>query len=88
MCLQQGCFSISDSPVWMDSSTTEQCQILETFMGGAEAVAKITGSRAIERFTGNQIAKLFLTRPEAYKCTEVCIEDFQCFIQLVLNVFN
>lgn len=66
----QGCFSISDSPVWMDSSTTEQCQILETFMGGAETVAQITGSRAMERFTGNQIAKLFLTRPESYKSTE------------------
>ena len=51
-------FSIPDSPVWMDSSTSDQCAALEDSLGGPEAVAAATGSRAYERFTGNQIAKL------------------------------
>lgn len=34
-------------------------------------LARITGSRAYERFTGNQIAKLFEKRPDAYNNTEV-----------------
>ena len=53
-------FSILDSPIWMDSSTTEQCKNLETAVGGPEELANITGSRAYERFTGKCIYfKLF-----------------------------
>ncbi|XP_011405024.2 PREDICTED: xylulose kinase-like [Amphimedon queenslandica] len=54
----QSVFSIPQSPIWMDSSTTEQCKQLEQQCGGSLVVAKKTGSRAYERFTGNQIAKL------------------------------
>jgi hypothetical protein len=54
-------FSIPNSPVWMDSSTSDQCAALEASLGGPEAVAAATGSRAYERFTGNQIAKLSST---------------------------
>ena len=32
-----------DSPVWMDSSTTEQCRQLEMAVGGADKLAEITG---------------------------------------------
>lgn len=64
------CFSVSDSPVWMDSSTGEQCRALERALGGAQAVAELTGSRAYERFTGNQIAKLYQTRPADYEATD------------------
>lgn len=66
----EGAFSVADSPVWMDSSTTAQCRALESALGGPQAVAERTGSRAFERFTGNQIAKLFQTRPDAYAETE------------------
>ncbi|XP_049726839.1 xylulose kinase isoform X2 [Elephas maximus indicus] len=66
----EACFSISDSPVWMDSSTTAQCRQLEATMGGAQALSCLTGSRAYERFTGNQIAKIFQESPEAYSLTE------------------
>lgn len=66
----QGCFSVRDSPVWMDSSTLEQCKVLENGVGGPLALAKLTGSRAYERFTGNQISKIFETRPDAYNNTE------------------
>ncbi|XP_064475236.1 xylulose kinase-like [Ornithodoros turicata] len=63
-------FSIRDSPVWMDSSTETQCRALQDSLGGAQKLADITGSRAFERFTGNQIAKLVQTKPEAYQATE------------------
>lgn len=66
----QDAFTLRDSPIWMDSSTTEQCQALEKALGGPEKLATITGSRAYERFTGPQIAKIAATRPEVYNATE------------------
>ncbi|XP_056594582.1 xylulose kinase isoform X1 [Triplophysa dalaica] len=66
----QKCFSVRDSPVWMDSSTSEQCQCLEAAVGGAQNLADITGSRAYERFTGNQISKMYRLKPSEYSETE------------------
>ncbi|XP_030085509.2 xylulose kinase isoform X5 [Serinus canaria] len=66
----KGCFSVSDSPIWMDSSTASQCRALEKALGGAQHLANVTGSRAYERFTGNQIAKIYSQNPEVYKQTE------------------
>ncbi|MFO7871896.1 MAG: xylulokinase [Kiritimatiellia bacterium] len=63
-------FSIKDSPIWMDASTTEECRKLEESLGGPQALADLTGSRAYERFTGNQIAKIYRRNPEAYETTE------------------
>ncbi|XP_025022501.1 xylulose kinase isoform X4 [Python bivittatus] len=68
--LKQSCFSVSTSPVWMDSSTSAQCSSLEKSVGGAQKLADITGSRAYERFTGNQIAKIYSQNPEVYSQTE------------------
>ncbi|XP_048872322.1 xylulose kinase [Brienomyrus brachyistius] len=68
--LLEDCFAVPDSPVWMDSSTAEQCQRLEEAVGGAQRLADITGSRAYERFTGNQIAKIYQTSPLKYSETE------------------
>jgi len=65
-----GIFGVADSPIWMDSSTTKQCQALEKALGGAQAVADLTGSRAYERFTGNQIAKIYQTNRAGYDATE------------------
>uniref|UniRef100_A0A8D0S9W6 Xylulose kinase n=1 Tax=Sus scrofa TaxID=9823 RepID=A0A8D0S9W6_PIG len=77
----QACFSISDSPVWMDSSTTAQCRQLEATVGGAQALSSLTGSRAYERFTGNQIAKIYQKNPEAYSRTEsVSKISVSCFL--------
>ncbi|MGH0159173.1 UNVERIFIED_CONTAM: hypothetical protein FKN15_036342 [Acipenser sinensis] len=58
----QSCFAVTDSPVWMDSSTTEQCQHLEQALGGAQRLADITGSRAYERISlvSSFAASLFL----------------------------
>jgi xylulokinase len=65
-----GIFAVNDSPVWMDSSTSEECRSLEKRMGGAQALANITGSRAYERFSGNQIAKICKTNRSGYEATE------------------
>lgn len=63
-------FSVKESPIWMDSSTTEQCKAIEKAVGGALELSKLTGSRAYERFTGPQICRIFETQPEAYENTE------------------
>jgi len=63
-------FSILDSPVWLDSSTSEQCQRLEERVGGSQALADVTGSRAYERFTGPQLARLAEEQPQAWANTE------------------
>lgn len=54
----------------MDSSTTAECAELEAATGGPANVAHITGSRAYERFTGNQISKIAKHDPHAYAETE------------------
>ncbi|CAI0464257.1 unnamed protein product [Linum tenue] len=63
-------FSISESPIWMDSSTTAQCREIEQAVGGAIELARITGSRGYERFTGPQIKKIFQKQPDVYNSTE------------------
>jgi xylulokinase len=59
-------FSRDRSPVWLDASTTDQCREIERLLGGAEATARLTGSRAYERFTGPQIRKVAERDPVAY----------------------
>ncbi|GAV58511.1 FGGY_N domain-containing protein/FGGY_C domain-containing protein [Cephalotus follicularis] len=63
-------FTVKESPIWMDSSTTAQCREIEKAVGGALELSLITGSRAYERFTGPQIRKIFETQPEVYHNTE------------------
>ncbi|XP_071737646.1 xylulose kinase 2-like [Rutidosis leptorrhynchoides] len=63
-------FSTKESPIWMDSSTTQQCKAIEKAVGGALELSKLTGSRAYERFTGPQIRRIFETQPEVYNDTE------------------
>lgn len=69
-----GAFSVPNSPIWMDSSTGAQCAALEKAVGGPKALAGLTGSRAYERFTGNQIAKIAAQHAAAYGETErICL---------------
>lgn len=62
-------FSRTIIPNWQDSSTTQECREFEAHVGGAAKLAKITGSRAYERFTGPQILHFRKKDPRAYENT-------------------
>ena len=62
-------FSRPTSPIWMDTSTSAQCQEIEAGVGGRRALLELTGNTAFERFSGPQIRKFFQTEPEAYART-------------------
>ncbi len=62
-------FTRSTSPIWMDSSTADECEEITDSLGGPEAVAELTGSRAFERFTGPQIRRFYKLDPEAFALT-------------------
>ncbi|KZT59857.1 actin-like ATPase domain-containing protein [Calocera cornea HHB12733] len=61
--------ALPDAPTWQDSSTTKECRELEEFVGGPQNLADITGSRAYERFTASQIAKIAKKKPQVYENT-------------------
>lgn len=65
-----GAFSSPVSPNWQDSSTTAECREMENLVGGEVEMAKRTGSRAHERFTGPQILKLRRKSPDIYANTD------------------
>jgi xylulokinase len=65
-----GCFARDVSPIWMDSSTAAECSVITETVGGPAALARLTGSRAFERFTGPQIRKFSIADPPAYARTE------------------
>jgi xylulokinase len=61
-----GIFARPTSPVWLDTSTSEECREITEAIGGVAEVARLTGSRAFERFTGPQIRRFAKTMPAAY----------------------
>ena len=58
------------SPIWMDSSTGDECAEITAAVGGAGVLSQHTGSRAFERFTGPQIRKFFKQDRAAYDATD------------------
>lgn len=66
-----GCLARATSPIWMDSSTTEECREIASAVGGNEVVCAKSGSIAIERFTGPQIRKFAKADPSGYVETAV-----------------
>jgi xylulokinase len=64
-----GGFSRPTSPIWMDSSTSVECEQIRRALGGVQATAEATGSDAFERFSGPQIRKFYKTDPRAYDQT-------------------
>lgn len=59
-------FSRPTCPIWMDSSTTSECEEIRSALGGAEKTASLTGSDAYERFTAPQIRKFYKDEEKAY----------------------
>ncbi|MFX1393505.1 MAG: xylulokinase [Promethearchaeota archaeon] len=80
-------FSRKTSPIWMDSSTTIQCNEIREQLGGMEAIIKITGSNAFERFSGPQIRKFYQDNLEAYNNTSIIhlVSSFMASILLGKN---
>ncbi len=68
------------TPIWMDSSTTQQCRELEARFGAR--LQGDTGSPAIERFSGPQIRKFATNSPELYAQSEHIhlVSSFLCSI--------
>lgn len=62
-------FSRATSPIWMDSSTGEECREIAAAVGGDANVCAKSGSIAVERFTGPQIRRFFKNHPSAYADT-------------------
>jgi xylulokinase len=62
-------FSRTMAPVWMDSSTSKECEEITQTLGGDSRTAMLTGSKATERFTGPQIRKFWKDNPRAYEKT-------------------
>ncbi len=61
--------SRTTSPIWMDSATSAECREIADAVGGDARVVTLSGSRAIERFTGPQIRAFYKRDPEAYART-------------------
>jgi xylulokinase len=61
--------SRTTSPIWMDSSTGEECHEMTAAVGGEDLVCAKSGSIAIERFTGPQIRRFYKNDPAAYEQT-------------------
>lgn len=60
-------FSRAEAPIWLDRSTSAECRELEERFG--KRLQQVTGSPAIERFTGPQIRHFAHTAPVAYAQT-------------------
>ena len=61
--------SRESSPIWMDTSTGDECVEITSALGGAAEVCARSGSIAVERFTGPQIRKFSKTDPAGYAAT-------------------
>ena len=61
--------SRATAPIWLDSSTSEECAEITAALGGHAPIVELSGSRAIERFTGPQIRRFWKSEPAAYRAT-------------------
>lgn len=66
----EGVFSRPTAPIWMDASTSGECEEIRQAMGGMGAVLEATGSNTFERFTGPQIRKFYKEEPGLYAKTK------------------
>lgn len=73
----------STAPIWMDTSTGDECAEITRSVGSSADICRKSGSIAIERFTGPQIRRFFKQDPEAYANTAT-IHMVSSFIASVL----
>jgi xylulokinase len=68
------------SPIWMDSSTSAECAEITAAIG--RDLQAVTGSPAIERFTGPQIRKFWKEDPKGYSNTSRIhlVSSFLCSV--------
>ena len=59
------------SPIWMDSSTTTQCDEIRNALGGLSSTIELLGSNTFERFSGPQIRKFYQENFKGYKSTSI-----------------
>jgi xylulokinase len=59
------------SPIWMDSSTSKQCQEIRGKLGGLKSSVSLLGSDIVERFSGPQIRKFFQENLQKYNHTTI-----------------
>jgi xylulokinase len=73
-------FSRATSPIWMDSSTGAECAGIQAAIG--PRLQEDTGSPAVERFTGPQIRRFFLTDRAGYDDTAKIhlVSSFLCSV--------
>jgi xylulokinase len=64
-----GTLARETSPIWMDATTADECREITAGVGGEAQLARRTGSRAFERFTGPQIRRFFKRAAAAYDAT-------------------
>ena len=76
------CFARATSPIWMDTSTGEECREIAEAVGGDTIVCAKSGSIAIERFTGPQIRRFYKNNTEGYAQTARIhlVSSFLCSI--------
>ena len=76
------CLTRATSPIWMDGSTTTECEEITTAIGGSKEVCTRTGSVATERFTGPQIRRFAKIAPDAYADTRRIhlVSSFLCSV--------
>jgi xylulokinase len=70
------------APIWMDSSTAQECREIEQTLGGADEVCRRTGSVCTERFTGPQIRAFASRAPLEYTETRHIhlVSSFLCSV--------
>ena len=75
-------FSRATAPIWIDSSTTEECREIAVAVGGDSVVCSKSGSIAIERFTGPQIRRFYKTDTASYEKTDRIhlVSSFLCSV--------
>jgi len=76
------CLTRATAPIWMDTSTSNECAEIASAVGGSAVVCEKSGSIAVERFSGPQIRRFYKNDPESYQLTARIhlVSSFMCSI--------